>query len=273
MQPGIQHGFVRVYPVRYDECNPYGYVTPAGVLLYLQDIAGLHAAEVKILEGGVWIARRTMLDFTAPVPARATVEITTGPLGYSKVQAQRGYEVRIAGQPDPAITGRTIWVFLSLQGRPIRLPENFFKSWASGGSHPLLPDAPWPTDPPHPPFVTTSSVRFSDLDMINHMNNAAYVELLDDAAWERLSQLGISLEEGETGHPVPLHYDIEYLASVRFGDKLTVQSWFELLTNTQTGQLEGYERWQKVWREDTLIVRARSRWGWSGVVPDSLRGL
>src|SRR5205814_1190603 len=97
----------------------------------------------------------------------------------------------------------------------------------------------------------------SDLDLMLHMNNAAYVELLDNAGWESLAGVGLPPDAG-LGHPEPLFYDIEYQASAQAGELVEVQSWFAPVS----GQATDFERLQLVKGSGRTLAQARSRWGW-----------
>jgi acyl-CoA thioesterase FadM len=261
----VQRHFFHSYEVRFDECNIYGFMTPAAALGYLQDVAERDAKSGNLLDDkGYWIARRTTADFFTPVPVRATLEAETFAAGFSKVTAHRNYELRIiTGQepagvrPEPALKARTIWVYLDERGRPARLSPIWKEVWLPEGSPPLPEETPWPAFPDRPAFKTKAPVRFSDLDVQAHMNNAAYVELLDNAAWEAFAFLGVLPDSG-AGQLLPLHYDIEYLESAKAGDWLEVDSWFQAVA----GATAQFERYQRVRREGRLLVRARSRWRW-----------
>ncbi len=259
----MERHFFHTYEVRYDECNLYGFVPPAAALNYLQDIAGLDASAGNLLEeSGTWVARRTVLEFKATIPARARLEVETYPLGFSKVTAWRGYTVRLLNPADgtksePVLKGRTLWVYLDQRGRPARMPPGYMAVWLPDGPVAMPEETPWPPLPPTPPFITTAPVRFSDLDILAHVNNAAYVRLMDDAAWEAFAAKDLLPDSGR-GYPVPQFYDIEYLESARAGDSLEIQSWLQ----SAPAEAENYERWQQVYRAGRLIVRAHSRWGW-----------
>ncbi len=258
----MERRFRQKYNVRFDEVDVFGFVTPAALLRYLQDIAGLDASEVEIIEGGVWVARRTVLEFNAPILPRASLEIETYPLGFTKVTAQRGYSVWPAGAVGqaaaPLVKARTLWVFLDGRGRPQRLPANYYRFWTDTEPRSPQEEAAWPGYPERPAISTTAAVRFSDLDVMQHMNNAAYVELLDNAGWESFKQLDITPDNAQ-GNPVPLHYDIEYLTSAKAGDLLKVNTWFSPLPGPENNC---FERLQQIQRDNTNIIRARSRWQW-----------
>lgn len=238
------------YQVRYDECNLYGFLTPAAAARYLQDIAVRHYASVRLNDDGAWIARRTALDFHATVPAYTNLNLRTFVGGVSKVTSQRMYELRLESG-EPAVTGYTIWVYLGPNGRPSRFPANFLTRFWPGGPTPI-PDAPeWPAWPDRSPAIFRHKVHFSDLDIQAHMNNAAYLDLLDNAGWEAQAP-----DLPETGALFPLHYDLEYLDYALLGQELEVQTWLETLPNGD------FDRLQHLSRDGRPIARARSQWQW-----------
>ena len=101
-------------------------------------------------------------------------------------------------------------------------------------------------------------VQFSEIDLMQHLNNASAVELLDNAGWEALTRSAIT----PAGARFTIrHYDIEYVDSPRFGEHLEIQSWFEPFP---TAGQEG-TRHQHITRDGKTMVRARSRWLWQAM--------
>ncbi len=260
--------FKQTYPVRYDECNRFGLLTPASVLRYLQDIAGLHVEYAQLNDNGLWIARRTVMELLQPVPARSALEIETYSLGFSRVTGQRGYiGRRLDGSGsilnDPVLTARTLWDYLDVSGKPARIPPNYFSYWQSD-SRPghLQKEADWPPLPDSPPYSAGAVVRFSDLDIMGHMNNAAYIELFDNAGWAILTHN--QLEISPRNHPIPYYIDIEYLDSALPGDKLEVSTWQP--SGSPGKELSAdrveFERLQHITRQGKLLARALTRWRW-----------
>lgn len=249
--------FIQNYAVRYDDCNLREEVTPAAVLRFLQDIAGLHASQLDILGGGTWIARRTIINFHAPVLARSNLQVLTYPQGHTRILGQRSYEVRLldeAGliQTEPVLTARTLWVWLNPNGRPKPIPADILTKLHPNGFEPAQGEIEWPAFPAREPLRTAAKVRFSDIDIVGHMNNAAYVQLLDDAAWEVSQQRPETLEN----LPRPLSYDIEYLASAMFGEEVEILTWFEIVSGNPAQTV----RWQQIFRGSKLLLKARSVW-------------
>jgi hypothetical protein len=78
---------------------------------------------------------------------------------------------------------------------------------------------------------------------------------LDNAGWEAYAKVGIT---PETTQLDVLHYDIEYVDSPRFGDRLEIQSW--LVPFPSPGQ--EFSRLQQITHRGRIMVRAHSRWIW-----------
>jgi acyl-CoA thioesterase FadM len=251
----MQRQFRHPYAVRYDEGDCYGLLTPAAFLRYMQDIAALDAEDAQLSGDGYWVARRTIISFASPVPLHTQLELTTFGIGFTRITAQRGYVARIVGreQEEPVVTARTLWVYLDMRGRPTRLPERTAQIWLPDGPLPQQPEALWPAVPHDLPHTVIHTVRFSDIDSMKHMNNAAYVEALDNAAWEAYSRAGILPDVATIN---ALDYDIEYVESARFAEQLEIQSWLDPFP---VGEGE-FSRIQQVRREGVVVVRARSRW-------------
>jgi acyl-CoA thioesterase FadM len=105
------------------------------------------------------------------------------------------------------------------------------------------------------PEIVTAIVRFSDIDPMRHLNNASAVEMLDNAAWEAYAQGGIT---PDTARLDILHYDIEYVDSPRFAERLEIQTWLDPFPSP--GQ--ECSRLQQMTRGGRVVVRACSRWLW-----------
>jgi acyl-CoA thioesterase FadM len=253
----MRREFYHTHTVRYDECNCYGYLTPASFLRYTQDIAILDVEDAQLTGDGHWVVKKTALSFTIPVRAHTRLELKTYGLGSTRVTAMRGYEAYIAGEQrdKPAISAHTLWVYLDSRGRPIRIPPGTAQIWQPDSSSSQQSDAPLPAFPEGTPCTTTSVVHFSDIDSMLHLNNASAVEILDNAAWEVYAKEKIT---PPTAWIDALSYEIEYVDSPRFGEALEIQSWF--LPFPSAGQ--EFSRFQQIIRGGKTMVRAHSRWRW-----------
>ncbi|HTK05774.1 MAG TPA: acyl-ACP thioesterase domain-containing protein [Ktedonobacteraceae bacterium] len=245
------------YTVRYDEGDCYGLMKPSTFLRYMQDIASLDAEDAQLGGDGFWVVKRTVVSFTAPVPVHTSLEVKTYGLGFTRITAQRAYDAHIVGQEQsrPVVAARSLWVYVDTRGRPTRLPERTAQIWLPDGPEPQIPDAPWPEFPQRAPERVNYTVRFSDTDLMKHINNATYIEVLDNAAWEAYAKAGITPDNAEMH---VLSYEIEYLESARLGEQLEIHTWLEPVP----GPGQQFTRLQQVMRNGTLLVKVRSRWQW-----------
>jgi len=249
--------FYLTHTVRYDECNCDGVLTPAAFLRYMQEIASRDAEDVRLEGDGYWVIKRTIISFAAPIPIHTRLELKTYGIGFSRITAQRGYEAHqtLEPQKEPLVWARTLWVYVDPNGRPTRLPERTAQIWLPDGALSPQPEQPFPASPLHLPITTSAVVQFSEIDLMQHLNNASAVEMLDNASWEVLARSEIT----PVGATFTIrHYDIDYVDSPRFSEHLDVQSWFEPFPTA--GQ--EYTRIQHITHEGKTMVRARSRWLW-----------
>ena len=253
----MRRQFCLTHIVRYDECNCDGVLTPVAFLRYMQEIAARDAEDARLKGDGYWVIKRTVMSFAAPIPIHTRLDLKTYGIGFTRITAQRGYEAHQTGAPqdEPLASARTLWVYVDPNGRPARLPERTAQIWQPDGALPPQPEQPFPAAPLRLPVTTSAIVQFSEIDLMQHLNNASAVELLDNAGWEALTRSAIT----PAGAKFAIrHYDIEYVDSPRFGEHLEVQSWFEPFPTA------GQEctRLQHITREGKTMVRARSRWLW-----------
>ena len=249
--------FCLTHTIRYDECNCDGFLTPVAFARYMQDIASRDAEDSQLVGEGYWIIKRTKMSFSAPISLHTSLELKTFGIGFSRITALRGYEARLAGAPldEPLASAQTLWVYVNSSGRPIRLPERTAEIWMPDGVLSPPADQPFPAFPEANPIITSTAVKFSEIDLMYHLNNASVVEILDNAAWEALA----------IGDITPMNarlalreYDIEYIDSPRFGEHLEIHNWFEPMPTS--GQ--SFTRFQHILRDGKTMVRSCSRWLW-----------
>jgi acyl-CoA thioesterase FadM len=246
--------FCLTHTVRYDECNSEGFLTPTAFLRYMQDLAAQDAEDANLSGDGNWVVKRTAITFTKPIPIHTRLQLKTYGMGFTRITAQRGYEAHIIDDrtDEAAISARTLWVYLDPRGRPTRIPDQTAQIWLPDGPQPQQPETPLPKSPESEPEIAHYSVRFSDVDLMKHLNNASAVEILDNAAWEAYAQGELT---PDTTRFDILHYEIDYLDSPLFGEKLEVQSWYDFPVSGRE-----HVRFQQITRAGNVMTRARSRW-------------
>jgi acyl-CoA thioesterase FadM len=170
--------------VRFDECGPDGLVRTSTLLRYAQHAAWVHAGQLGIDRdwsralGLAWVARAAEIAVLRPIAPDTTLGITTRLGGIRKALARRRTEVRLE-DGRLAGWGHTDWVVIGERGLPERLPPDFVARFAA------VPGAFEPVRVHLPPTPAAASriagvVRPQDLDPQAHVNNAAYLDYLEE---------------------------------------------------------------------------------------------
>jgi acyl-CoA thioesterase FadM len=216
-------GITAPYRVRFDECGPDGLARTSALLRYVVDVAWIHSERMGFDRAWyakrdlAWVVRAVELAILAPIPLGITLELSTAVTGFRRVWSRRRTEGR---GPDGALVlwSHTDWVMTDHRGLPGRVPPEFPASFAvpPGTFEPgrvILP--PTPPDA----VVHRTSVRPQDLDPMGHVNNAAYVDYLEEA----LHAAG----EAAAGllSAVPRRVRLEYTAPAAPGAALVGAAW------------------------------------------------
>lgn len=263
--------FTLSLPVFYDDCDPYGHVNHASYLRYMLEAAFAASAAAgypvrRYQEMGcVWLVRDTQLTYLAPLRYGDTVTVRTWVLDFRRVRSRRAYELRRAVDDSLVAEGVTDWVFLDRERqRPASVPRDLVAAFLPGGPAPNLPPrAPFPEPPPPPPglFRQTRQVSWSDLDPAGHVNNARYLNYLEDCAVGDARSRGWTmdrmLEEGGFAI-VARRYRIEYLAPAYLDEELELATW---IGDVRRASAVRHFTVRRV-SDGELLVRARALWAW-----------
>jgi acyl-CoA thioesterase FadM len=211
------------YRVRFDECGSDGIVRTSALLRYAQDVAWIHSerlgfdrpwyAERRL----AWVVRAAELAILEPVPLGATLSISTAISGFRKVWARRRTEARLPGGT-LALWGHTDWVMTDHRGLPGRVPPEFPAAFAIAPG-PFEPGrVPLPPTPPEAHRVEIR-VRPQDVDPMGHVNNAAYLDYLEESLIDAgpAAQQAIRL--------TPRRVRLEYLQAASPGAMLAAAAW------------------------------------------------
>lgn len=214
--PGIDNGYLAGYRVRFDEAGPDGAMRISSLLRYAQDIAWLHSDRLGFDRGWYqargfgWVVRGVQLEVHQPVPLGHILRVTTAIVGHRRIWARRLVECHLAdGRLAARVT--TDWVLIDGRNRIVRIPADFGVAFVNPELDSEILRVPAPGGEPFhsEPFL----VRMRDLDPLAHVNNAVYVDWLDEA----LQSAGLRAADstGET-------WRVEYLASAARDDEVAV---------------------------------------------------
>jgi medium-chain acyl-[acyl-carrier-protein] hydrolase len=216
--PGIDNGYLTGYRVRFDEAGADGQARISALLRYAQDVAWRHSEDLGFdrdwyRDRGVgWVVRAVQLELHVPIPMGQTLQVSTAVVGHRRIWARRLGECRLAdGRLAARVT--TDWVLLDGRNRIVRIPDDFGVVFVNPEVDSEITRVPVPGGPPASSLAL--SVRPRDLDPLDHVNNAVYLdwllEALEEAGWR--TQVG---EQPET-------WRLEYLASAGRGDEVAVE--------------------------------------------------
>ena len=212
------------YRARFDECGPDGLVRTSALLRYAQDIAWIHSEGLGFTREWyaernlAWVVRSAELAIFAPLQLGGTVSLSTAPTGFRRVWGRRRTEGRLE-DGTLMLWGHTDWVMTdTVRGMPGRIPEEFPAAFSipPGSFDPIK--VTLPVTPPDA-LVLVTAVRPQDIDPMGHVNNAAYLDYLEEAL----------LAAGEAGaaavSALPRRVLLDYVAAAAPGSVLSGAAW------------------------------------------------
>ena len=218
---GIDNGYLAGYRVRFDEAGADGHARTGTLLRYAQDIAWRHSEALGFDRTWYterdrwWVVRSADLAILAPVPMGTTLRLATAVIGNRRIWARRRGEFRMPDESVAAVA-TVDWVLLDERGRILRIPDDFGTAFPSEA---LTDDIVRVALPPAPPDAVgiELAVRPQDLDPMAHVNNATYVDWIEEVA----SAAGAAATTVST----PRRIVLEYAASAELGDRLRAVAW------------------------------------------------
>lgn len=171
--------FSRNYPIRSYECDKNGSLRLITLLNIFQDMADSHANEMGLGydfcrgKGLAWVGANYRIKISRLPRWHETITITTWPCEERRLGAIRDFKVEDESGTE-IITASSQWILIDFaKKRPVGLRENLpeyqiIPERALEGDFDKLPDI---TDPN---FEAGFTVRYDDIDVNNHVNNAVY---------------------------------------------------------------------------------------------------
>jgi acyl-CoA thioesterase FadM len=226
------------FRVRFDESGPHGTIRASVLLRYASELAWLHSERSGFDRawyrdrGLIWLVRAVDLQILRPIGDGSVLAGATEIVGVRKVLARRRSEFR-APDGELAAVALVDWALTSDLGRPTRVPSIFATAFGVGAAS----FAPTRARTAPPPGTTTLqlAVRPHELDPMAHVNNAVYLDWVEEAIAAAASRPGAPGSPGgahaATPAPpagpsaIPRRYRLEYLAPASAGQLLGVTAW------------------------------------------------
>ncbi len=262
--------YTRRFRVRSTDCDALGYVNHAVFARYLQETAieastdgGYDSARYVEL-GASWVLRRSRIDYLRPLRYGEEIDVTTYVVSFRRVRSQRNFEIVHCGDGAQVTQVATDWVFIDRQtGAPTRIPDDALAIFLPDGPDPnaqLILDAPrLPGAAPSNSYRSTRRVNYYEMDEYQHVNNAVYLNYLEQATIDAAASAGFDaprlLDLG--GLFVVRQHDIEYLRPAKYGDTLDIATWIGEVTRSSA-----LRHYTMHIRGGELSLRAQTRWGW-----------
>jgi acyl-ACP thioesterase len=217
------------YPVGFTAVDESGGLTLAAAFDYFQEAAIRHAENLGVGQGPMaalgqgWVLSRISVAVRRRPRQTEPVAVRTWPRGWEKLFAIRDFDIQDeAGTP--LAVARSCWLIVDLaKRRPLRpqatmdkLPLNQGLDALPGGGKGL--DAAAGMEK-----TAERTAAYSDIDFNGHMNNARYVQWIQDV-----------LEPGLLGQARTMRLDINYLREVKLGE--TLELWRAALPGQSSQQ-------------------------------------
>jgi acyl-ACP thioesterase len=221
-RPQVARVFVARRRVRLADADASGRLRLDAVARYLQDVASDDVEDAGwASREHVWVVRRTVVDVVVPIGVDESVELATWCSGTGASVAAR--RTSIAGDGGGRIEAESIWVQLGPDLQPARLGERFHATYAAASAG-RRASPRFELDGVPPDGVGRRwPLRATDVDVLGHVNNAAYFVPVEEAL---LDAPGLAARARravlEYRRPIDLGEDVD--VRVALGDELRL--WF-----------------------------------------------
>jgi acyl-ACP thioesterase len=201
-QPSKGRTFAHRRRVRLDEVGPDARLRVDAVARYLQDVASDDWFDSGLSNDLTWVVRRTSMRLVEhgrwPMLGE-DVSVTTWCAGYGAAWAERRSSISIDGMPQ--VETVALWVPIDRGGRPQRISGEFRNLYGEACDHRKVSGRVELVDPPEEAVRRPWSLRKSDLDIIDHVNNAAQWSAVVEVAGSSIGEAVMThhgpIEEGD----------------------------------------------------------------------------
>jgi acyl-ACP thioesterase len=215
--------------VRFGNVDQSDRLTLGAIFGFFQEASISHAADLGVgrdtlaATGQAWVISRLSVFIKRRPAYGETITISSWPRKWEKLFALRDYEIRDA-KNEPVVRGRSGWLVLDIEKRrPLRVQQIMESLPGNDGVDALLSGPLGLESRENLMLAACREARYSDIDYYGHMNNARYIQWIQDyTAPEELS----AADEARL--------DINYLSEVMPGERIEI--WTAPLENAGPGE-------------------------------------
>jgi acyl-ACP thioesterase len=196
--------------VRLADVDRAGRVRLDAVARYLQDVANDDAIDAIGADAMNWVLRRTTLEVRRWAGFREDLTLTTWSSGVGSRWAERRTSIR--GGEGAHLEAAGLWIHVDpATGRPRRLPDSFGAAYGEAHRGREVPARTSHGAVPAGCREQAWSGRTADIDLVGHVNNTVYWQMVEEV-----------LPVG--GATLPLRAELEYRGGLDAGQE-TVLRW------------------------------------------------
>ena len=206
----------RKYVVSSYDVDPLGKARLTAIANYLQETAYVHAGKLGLgyddlaANDTAWILSRMKIRVTERPDWDDELTVETWPRGLEKIFALRDFRISDRAGREVA-EATTCWLMVNtLTRRPLRIPSDYLAFEPRTDA--VFDQTPGKISlPDGMAFCERRQVKYSDLDVVGHVNNVRFIEWCSDA-------LGTDLL---TGHFIS-GFEINFIGEARPGDEVEI---------------------------------------------------
>ncbi len=227
----------RNFRVRHYECDAFGSLNNANFVRYMQETAfdastaaGYDQARYAEL-GHHWLIRETDIEYLKPVRYGDTVNVKTWVIDFHRVRSRRAYEFTLFDSGETVAEAVTDWVYLENESaKPATIPEEMISAFFPDGPPTSIPPRrrfPALPAPPTNNFEIHRRVIWQDLDPVQHVNNAVYLNYVEECGMQVLAAHGWPINRMlEDNFAILIRrHQIQYRQPAILGDELIISTW------------------------------------------------
>lgn len=167
--------------IRLADVDPTGRCRLDAAVRHFQDVARDDSADAALPSPMNWVVRRVMVEVHKAPVFQEWIQLATWCSGHGSRWAERRTEIR--GEHGSHLEAVTVWIFVDGEtGAPKPLDDDFFTIYGpTAADRRVSARLVLPSTPPAEAETAPWQVRFSDLDVLGHVNNAAQWAPVEEA--------------------------------------------------------------------------------------------
>jgi acyl-CoA thioester hydrolase len=225
--------------------------------------AGYSEGRYRQLER-IWLIRASEIEYLRPIKYNDLIEVKTWILDFRRATSRRVYEFSFQSSGEMAARAYTDWVYLNSKDlQPASITQELKDAFFPEGAPDTFPRRSKFDKTPSPPdgvFKTKHKVKFLDIDQMNHVNNAVYMDYVTDCGMQVLEAYGWPWQRMKEARFVIFtrRNQIQYLQPALLDDELEIASWASNIRRSTA--IRHYSIIRKKDGADIARVNARSVW-------------